>query len=221
MGLSHGYTERGQRVAVEQEVPMTVATPELMLRSTANDWTLARWETLPADGNRYEVLDGMLYMSTVPSTFHQWVSQRLFFFLHDELGVKRGGFVFFAQFALVMAGADPAQPDLLYAHATDRGIFRHGRVQGIPALLVEIASPVSEGLDLTTRRAIYAGAGVPEYWVLRLATRDLVLLSDPDPLAREYRSDVLVPADGALISPTLPLRAPIARFFADAPDTTL
>ena len=29
---------------------MTVATPELMLRSFANEWTLARWETSPADG---------------------------------------------------------------------------------------------------------------------------------------------------------------------------
>ena len=37
---------------------MTIATPELMLRSMTDDWTLARWEALPDDGNRetkYEV----------------------------------------------------------------------------------------------------------------------------------------------------------------------
>lgn len=200
---------------------MAVATPELTLRSIANDWTLARWETLPADGNRYEVLDGVLHMTTVPSTFHQWVSQQVFRFLHVELDAPKGGFVFFARFALVLPGADPAQPDLLYAHASDRAIFQHGRVQGIPALLVEISSPATAELDSTTKRAIYAGAGVPEYWIFRPATRDALVLSHPDPLRREYRSEVLVPADGELISPTLPLRSPVARFFADAPDTTL
>ena len=198
---------------------MTVATPELMLRSIANDWTLARWETLPADGNRYEVLDGVLYMTTVPSTFHQWASQQVFRFLHDELDAPKGGFVFFAQFALVVPGADPAQPDLLYS--ADRGIFHYGRVQGIPALLVEISSPATIDLDSTIKRAVYAGAGVPEYWIVRLASRDALVLSEPDPLRREYRSEVLVPADGELVSPMLPLRSPVARFFADAPDTTL
>jgi hypothetical protein len=36
---------------------MSVATPELMLRSVDDSWTYARWEGLPADGNRYEVID--------------------------------------------------------------------------------------------------------------------------------------------------------------------
>ena len=40
-------------------------------------WTHALWETLPDDGNRYEVIAGVLYFSTVPSIFHQWVILRL------------------------------------------------------------------------------------------------------------------------------------------------
>ncbi len=36
----------------DHEEPMTIATPELMLRSMTDDWTLARWEALPDDGNR-------------------------------------------------------------------------------------------------------------------------------------------------------------------------
>jgi hypothetical protein len=35
-------------------------------------WTYADWEVLPDDGNRYEVVDGALYMTTAPSFFHQW-----------------------------------------------------------------------------------------------------------------------------------------------------
>ncbi len=38
-------------------------------------WTLADWEALPEDGNRYEILHGVLFMSTSPSFFHQWIIQ--------------------------------------------------------------------------------------------------------------------------------------------------
>ena len=40
--------------------------PDLVLRSPEATWNFARWETLPADGNRYEVIDGVLYMTTAP-----------------------------------------------------------------------------------------------------------------------------------------------------------
>jgi hypothetical protein len=40
-------------------------------------WAYADRETLPDDGNRYEVIDGVLYMTTAPSTFHQWIVKRL------------------------------------------------------------------------------------------------------------------------------------------------
>ena len=200
---------------------MTIATPEFALRSLTDDWTLARWELLPDDGNRYEVIVGVLYMSTVPSIFHQWISQRVFLFLQRELVEVLGGLVFFGPLGVVMPDNDPAQPDLLYLRPADRGFVRDRRIYGVPALLVEILSPSNAELDLLTKRASYAGAGVPEYWIFRPASRDLLLLSDPDPLRRVYRSETLVPADGELTSPTLPLSTPIARFFADAPDTTL
>ena len=47
--------------------------PELALRSSDADWNRERWELLPNDGNRYEVIDGVLYMATAPSNFHQWI----------------------------------------------------------------------------------------------------------------------------------------------------
>lgn len=200
---------------------MTVATPELLLRSVTSDWTLARWEALPYDGNRYEVLDGVLYMATAPSAFHQWIGQQILFFLREDLVGPHGGIVFIAPIGLVMPGSEPAQPDLLYLRPEDRGLVRDRRIFGVPALIVEILSPSNADLDLVTKRAIYAGAGGPEYWIVRPATRDLLLLSDPDPRRRDYRRETLIPADGELVSPTLPLRAPVARFFADAPDTTL
>src|SRR5689334_7433198 len=62
-----------------QESAMTITTelPELALRSHDAAWNYTRWKRLPDDGNRYEVIDGVLYMTTAPSNFHQWIVRRL------------------------------------------------------------------------------------------------------------------------------------------------
>ena len=43
-------------------------SPELALRSFDSPSDHACWVALPANGNRYDVTDGVLYMSTVPGT---------------------------------------------------------------------------------------------------------------------------------------------------------
>ncbi len=56
-------------------VPDSPASPqpaELFLRSLHADWGEERWAALAHDtGLRYEVIDGVLYMSTAPSPEHQ------------------------------------------------------------------------------------------------------------------------------------------------------
>ena len=44
---------------------------------TQGNWTYADWEQIPDDGNRYEIIEGVLYVTTVPSFFHQWIIARL------------------------------------------------------------------------------------------------------------------------------------------------
>ena len=38
-----------------------------------NDWTVERLATLPDDGNRYEIIDGELFVTPTPSMVHQMV----------------------------------------------------------------------------------------------------------------------------------------------------
>jgi Uma2 family endonuclease len=64
-------------------------------------------------------------------------------------------------------------------------------------------------------------AGVPEYWIVRPASRDVLGYRQPDAPLGDYAESHLVPPDGELASATLPVRAGIAGFFAAAPDTTL
>jgi Uma2 family endonuclease len=121
---------------------------------------------------------------------------------------------------LFMPGCDPVQPDLVVVRTENLQIIHDRRITGIPALLIEVLSPSNPTQDTRTKRKAYARAGVPEYWIVRPASRDLLLCTQPDAALGDYASSDLIAPDGTLVSPTLAVRAPIARFFADAPDTT-
>ncbi len=194
---------------------------DLALRSLDASWDHARWATLPADGNRYEVIDGVLYMTTAPSAFHQWIIRqivRVFFQQIDDRGV---GVTLWAPIGVFMPGCDPVQPDIVVIRASGLDIIHDRRIFGAPALIVEVLSPSNADVDTATKRAVYARAGVQEYWIVRPATRDLLICTRPDPALEDYlQSDYIAP-DAELRSSTLPLQTPVARFFADAPDTTL
>jgi Uma2 family endonuclease len=202
---------------------MTVTTmlPELALRSPEADWDRARWETLPDDGNRYEVIDGVLYMTTAPSSFHQWIIRQIVFALAPQIDTPGVGITLWSPIGLFMPGCDPVQPDILVVRTADLGMFQDSRIYGIPTLLIEVLSPSNPNQDTKVKRGAYARAGVPEYWIVRPASRDTLVCSQPDAALGDYAQVQHVASDAELISPTLPIRSPIASFFAGAPDTTL
>jgi Uma2 family endonuclease len=200
---------------------ITTSLPGLVLRSPDASWNRARWEQLPDDGNRYEVIDGVLYMTTAPSYFHQWIIRQISLALIEQLDRIGFGLTTWAPIGLFMPGCDPVQPDIVMIQTSDLGIIHDRRIFGIPTLLVEILSPTNPETDLQIKRGAYARAGVPEYWIVRPATRDVLVCSRPDATLGDYSQTQLSDADGALVSPTLPFHATVADFFAGAPDTTL
>src|SRR4029077_404209 len=105
------------------EAQMMLATPELVLRSLDATWTYARWEQLPDDGNRYEVIDGVLYMTTAPSAFHQWILRQLFVTLYQQVDSLGVGITFWSPMGVFMPGCDPVQPDLLVIRTSDLSII--------------------------------------------------------------------------------------------------
>ncbi len=195
--------------------------PELALRSQDATWNRARWETLPADGNRYEVIDGVLYMSTAPSFFHQWIVRQLILALHEQVDRQGLGTTIMAPIGLFMPGCDPVQPDLLVVGAADADVIRGGRVEGIPALIVEVQSPGNPTYDSRIKREAYARAGVPEYWIVRPASRDVLVCQRPDRTLGDFAHTELVGSDAELILPALFVRIRVGSVFDGAPDTTL
>ncbi len=198
-----------------------VIEPELALRSHDATWDRAQWESLPDDGNRYEVIDGVLYMSTAPSVFHQWIIHQLVRTLFVQIEDAGIGLVLWSPLGVFMPGCDPVQPDVVVIRKADLGIIRGRRIEGEPALLVEVLSPSNAGIDTETKRKAYARAQVPEYWIVRPASRDLLVYSQPDAQLGDFTHSERFAADAEVVSTTLPVRFLSADLFAGAPDTSL
>ena len=194
--------------------------PDLVLRSPGATWDLVRWETLPDDGNRYEVIGGVLYMTTAPSSYHQYITKQIARVLLAQIDDAGVGETLWAPIGVIMPGCEPVQPDLVVVRAADRGIFQDRRIRGVPALIVEILSPSNPDQDLDVKRKAYARAGLPEYWIVRPVERDILVCSQPDQTLEVYLQTDHVPPQGELESPALPIRAPIAPFFTGSPDPT-
>ena len=183
-------------------------------------WTLADWETLPDDGNRYEIIDGVLYMSTAPSFFHQWISQQLY----DLIGypAKQQGVAIpvFAPIGVIMPGCDPIQPDFVIVLKEHAGIIRDRRIFGVPDLIVEILSPGNRDFDEDIKFQAYANAGVPEYAIIDPAPRAIRLFSlqavGRFGLPQEFTGDQMV---SFTCLPGITFR--VSQLFEGAPDTTL
>lgn len=183
-------------------------------------WTYTDWETLPDDGNRYEIIDGVLYMSTAPSNFHQWIVLELV--EHIGIPAKNQGLALpaFAPIGVIMPGCDPVQPDFVVVRASNRSIIRDKRIWGVPDLIVEILSPSNRSYDVSTKLEAYARAGLPEYAIVDPQARTLshYQLEAPGRYAspRVYNTAEIV-SFGCL--PTISLQ--VGQLFAGAPDTTL
>jgi hypothetical protein len=79
--------------------------PDMLLHSPEATWNRERWEQIGDDGNRYEVIAGVLYMSTAPRPVHQLVSrlaQRQLYLQIDDRGL---GITLDAPIGLFMPGS--------------------------------------------------------------------------------------------------------------------
>ena len=122
--------------------------------------TVEDLEAMPDDGNRYELIDGVLVVSPSPGIPHQWVHGELFVRLSNacpsDLKVLSAPLD-------VLAPDTAVQPDILVARRADLT----GKYLEVPPLLaVEILSPSNRVYDLNVKFARYERAGVPSYWVV-------------------------------------------------------
>lgn len=136
-------------------------------------WTHADWERLPEDGKRYEIIGGVLYMSTAPSFFHQWIVLQLVEYIGIPAKQQGRAIPIFAPVGVLMPGCDPVQPDFAIVRAERASIIHERRIRGVPDAIVEILSPGNRSYDEEIKRDACASAGLPEYVIVDPEARTL------------------------------------------------
>lgn len=119
---------------------------------------------LPDDGRRYEIIEGVLYVSPSPSRAHQRAATRLASILDFHARDLNLGEVYAAPFDTVFSNISVVQPDVLFIRKDRLHILTDANVQGPPDLVIEVISPSSTATDQTVKRQLYAQYGVPHYW---------------------------------------------------------
>jgi Uma2 family endonuclease len=212
--------QRAAGIRALRELMMTADTQTLPMVVRADDvpgpkqgcWTYEHYAAIPDDGRRYEVIDGVLYMTPAPNLIHQASITRFtgIFYVNLELtGLAR---VFAAPTDVTLPTGTTVQPDIVVVLAAHTGILTTGRILGAPDLVVEILSPGTAGYDWRTKQDAYARGGVPEYWIADPYARTvepLFLEGDAYRSAGVFQGAATVPSKAL---PDLPLH--VEQFFA-------
>ncbi|QTI71183.1 Uma2 family endonuclease [Gordonia polyisoprenivorans] len=140
---------------------MTTVTTEILGLPHGSGLTYADLESMPDDGWRYELLDGVLIVGPAPTPRHQRVVARLHLLLHAACPPDLE--VLFAPLNVVLAGDTCLQPDLLVA---PRSAFAETNLPQAPTLAIEVASPSTRGVDMLLKKDRLRRGGCAHYWVV-------------------------------------------------------
>lgn len=136
---------------------MSVMSTELI----PGPWTYADLESLPDDGKRYEIVDGVLLVNAAPAPRHQQVLARLFVVL--DAAAPADLLVLPAPVDVVLTDDSVVEPDIVVAL---RSAYTETNLPTAPVLAVEVLSPSTRLVDLNLKKERYERAGIPSYWVL-------------------------------------------------------
>lgn len=134
-------------------------------------WTAEMVRALPDDGNRYELVDGVLVVTPAPSMPHQRAVSALNAVLLPYLQAVGVGYIFFPRMELSFGEDELLEPDLCVA-PRQKALAAHDWPDlDEMLLLVEVLSPSTRPPHRLRKRKRYQRAGVPEYWVIDLDQR--------------------------------------------------
>jgi Uma2 family endonuclease len=128
--------------------------------------TYTDYEALPADGRRYEIHEGDLSVTPVPSPRHQIVSGNLFRVLDGHVRARGLGVVIYAPLDVILSDVSIVQPDLVYLETERMGAINQRGVEGPPTLVVEILAPSTTQIDRGAKHRLYARYAVPFFWLV-------------------------------------------------------
>ena len=159
------------------------------------EYTVNDYYHLPKD-KRFELIDGVLYDMSAPSSPHQLVGGFIYARLFNHIMGKKGSCLPMIAPVDVQLGRDEktmVQPDVLIV--CDRDLVIRRCVYGAPDFIAEVLSPSTGNKDRYVKLHKYASAGVREYWMIDPDRQKVVVYNfqDEDAVPAVYGFDQQVP----------------------------
>ena len=149
-------------------------------------YTVDDLATFPDDGNRYELLDGVLLVTPLANQEHQVIAARLIHLLLEALAGSPVRVV--GPGAVMSEPKTQLEPDVLVYPSRFPVNVRWSEVTE-HWLAVEIFSPASRIYDREFKRDAYLNLGVREVWLVDADSRSVEISRAPG--ASEHVSDVI------------------------------
>ena len=151
-------------------------------------------ESLP-DGQRAELIDGVVYDMAPPTSTHQRISMFFSKVISNWIDGHSGKcMVFAAPYAVYLQDDDLTyvEPDITVI-CDDSKMDEKG-CHGAPDWIVEIVSPSSKGMDYFVKLLKYRAAGVREYWIVDPESRTVRIYEfEQDDRTKDYDFSEPVP----------------------------
>jgi Uma2 family endonuclease len=130
---------------------------------------------LRLDTNRLvELADGCVEVLPTPKTSHQKVVQFLSNLLLAYVSGRNLGIVLFAPLRVRLRTGKFCEPDIVFLLAEHAEPAREDYWEGAD-LVMEVVSPDDPDRDWVTKRADYAEARIPEYWIIDPRTERITI----------------------------------------------
>jgi Uma2 family endonuclease len=172
------------------------------------DWTAELVRSLPDDGNRYELIDGVLLVSPSPVNRHQRAVRMLLIALQSYCERHDLGEALASPSDIELSPKDLVQPDVF---VTGTIVSSWSDARDL-RLAVEVISPSSRHTDRFVKRPRYQRERIPEFWIVDQETRVFERWR-PDDKEPEVITDVMT---WQPLSDIPALSIPLGEFFDKA-----
>ena len=192
-----------------------IATPQIPTATEAQIlWTSADLELLPDNGNRYEIINGELYVTRAPHWKHQTTCINFCVELKSWSKITGLGYVSMGA-GVIFGDKDDVIPDVVWVSKGKYEAFidASGHLLGAPDLAIEILSSGTENekRDREIKLKLYSSQGVLEYWIADWRAKQIQIFRRENGILKLAMT--LFVSD-TLTSPLLPeFSCPLAQIF--------
>ena len=118
---------------------------------------------------RYEYIDGEIYLLASPKTYHQKILGELHYIFYTWLQGKKCS-PMLAPYDITLKrneeNINVVQPDLMVICDLEEKLDERDYYMGIPTLVVEILSESTRSKDMIKKLDLYMSTGIKEYWII-------------------------------------------------------